>query len=199
MRSIALLLVCVVLGVAFQPQFPNRISRRISRRSYTTALKFSELNELRSLIDEAGGQVGISADPAVVTKIERVVDALPQTKNPTAIPLTGTHELLFSMAKGGSNGKVGPFVGKVNQIFVDDTNFINQVTLGPLKVELLATREILDDKRVRVTFKKTRFNLFGNTLKETETKGSGVWTIKFFEDGLRIMDTPSLFIIKALK
>ena len=120
------------------------------------------------------------------------------------------------MAKGGSNGKVGPFVGKVNQIFVDDTNFINQVTLGPLKVELLATREILDDKRVRVTFKKTRFNLFGNTLKETETKvrgflkvvkymtltllqGSGVWTIKFFEDGLRIMDTPSLFIIKAIK
>jgi len=156
------------------------------------------------------------SDPAVVTKIERVVDALPQTKNPTAIPLTGSHELLFSMAKGGSNGKVGPFVGKVNQIFVDDTNFINQVTLGPLKVELLATREIVDDKRVRVTFKKTRFNLFGNTLKETETKvrgdlkvvkymtltllqGSGVWTIKFFEDGLRIMDTPSLFIIKAIK
>ncbi|GMI13310.1 hypothetical protein TrLO_g7927 [Triparma laevis f. longispina] len=157
----------------------------------------SSVEDLRSLINEAG-QIGISVDPDLVSKIITVVDGLPQTVNPTEIKLTGTHELLFSMAKGGSNGKLGPFVGKVNQIFLDEINFINQVTLGPLKVQLLATREIIDTERIRVKFKKMKFILFGRTLKESETKGSGVWKLRYFENGLRIMDTPSLFVIREV-
>lgn len=60
----------------------------------------SSVEDLRSLIYEAG-QIGISVDPDLVSKITTVVDGLPQTVNPTEIKLTGTHELLFSMAKGG--------------------------------------------------------------------------------------------------
>lgn len=105
---------------------------------------------------------------------------------------------LTSLFAAGSNGKLGPFIGKVNQIFLDEINFINQVTLGPLRVQLLATREIIDSERIRVKFKKMKFILFGRTLKESETKGSGVWKLRYFEDGFRIMDTPSLFIIREV-
>ena len=106
------------------------------------------------------------------------------------------------MAKGGSNGKLGPFVGKVQQDFLDDENFINSVRLGPLMIRLQAVREILTDRNVRVKFKNTSVSLFGNCLVNKETKGQGVWKMRYFNKDptvgrrIRVMDTPSLFIIE---
>jgi hypothetical protein len=106
------------------------------------------------------------------------------------------------MAKGGSNGKLGPFVGTVQQEFIDDKKFINSVSLGPLKIKLQAVREILTDQSVRVKFEKTSVSLFRNRLVDKETKGQGVWKMRYFNEDpnvgrrIRIMDTPSLFIIE---
>merc|ERR1712115_114104 len=108
------------------------------------------------------------------------------------------------MAKGGSNGKVGPLTGKVCQIILDETNFINQVSLlgGALVVSLYAKREILDDHRIKVSFVETAFKLFGKEVKRQATKGQGVWKQLFVETGadgrsagLRVMRAPSLFIL----
>lgn len=79
------------------------------------------------------------------------------------VPLAGEYELLYSAAKGGSNGKVGPFTGVVTQIISDEASFINQVVLwgGALTVQLHARREVLDDERIRVDFVETSFQLFG--------------------------------------
>ncbi|CAE8621413.1 unnamed protein product [Polarella glacialis] len=66
------------------------------------------------------------------------------------MPLKGVWELLYSTAPGGSNGKVGPFIGSVTQTFVDDLRFVNAVELfGALKVSLEAEREVLDDSRIQ--------------------------------------------------
>ena len=116
--------------------------------------------------------------------------------------MRGKHNLLYSMAKGGSNGKLGPFVGTVQQEFIDDKKFINSVSLGPLKIKLQAVREILTDQSVRVKFEKTSVSLFRNRLVDKETKGQGVWKMRYFNEDpnvgrrIRIMDTPSLFIIE---
>ena len=59
-----------------------------------------------------------------------------------------------------------------------------------------AEREILDDKQIRVKFKETVFSIFGLELFRKATKGSGVWTQRFVDAGLRVMNTPSLFVLR---
>ena len=106
--------------------------------------------------------------------------------------------MLFCTAPGGSNGKVGPFVGKVTQEFVDGQRFINAVSLfrGAVKVSLFAERDVIADDRIKVTFKETGVALFGNELFRKELKGSGVWKQRYVDDDLRVMNTPSIFVLK---
>ena len=144
--------------------------------------------EQRSTIDELCSSISIYSDPA-----------------PAQIELQGTHDLIYSASPGGSSGAIGPFVGKVSQLFVDDLRFINRVELfgGILKIELNAERKVLDEKRIRVVFKETAFYLFGNEVKRGEVKGSGIWENIFSRtvtvDGekmlLRVVKTPSTFVI----
>jgi len=135
--------------------------------------------------------------------------SLPKPSNKAArIPLEGIHSLVYSAAPGGSSGKLfGPVYGKVQQEFVDQEIFINSVQLGPLKIALQAKRKIMNDTSIKVTFLKSSVSVFGNNVVEkelAETSG-GVWKYLFCDtitdvDGtkklLRIMETPSLFVIE---
>jgi hypothetical protein len=125
---------------------------------------------------------------------------------PARSQLTGLHNLVYSASPGGSSGKVGPFVGKVTQEFVDDKTFYNAVEFGPLKISLRAEREVKSDTAIKVTFRETTVTLFGNkvTSKIMENSG-GVWKYLFSgvvtsEDGrrklVRLMETPSLFVLE---
>ena len=127
-------------------------------------------------------------------------------KKPARTPLSGVHKLVYSASPGGSSGKVGPFVGKVTQEFVDDKTFINAVTFGPLKIALRAEREVKNDKNIKVTFRETTITLFGNKIKSKTIENSGgVW--KYLYSGIvkapngkqklvRLMETPSLFVLE---
>lgn len=75
-----------------------------------------------------------------------------------------------------------------------------------MEIKLMAERTVLDDTRIRVVFRETTVRLFGvwNVLRK-ETQGKGVWKYLFAgvvenEEGnkmfLRVMETPSLFVIK---
>ena len=119
--------------------------------------------------------------------------------------MEGRHELIYSASPGASSGALGPLVGKVSQSFLDETRFINRVELlgGTVKIELNAERKVLDESRIRVKFKETAFYIFGQEVKRGEVKGSGVWDLMFSgmvtvngeKMRLRIMKTPSTFII----
>ena len=93
---------------------------------------------------------------------------------------------------------MGPFVGKVTQTFVDELNFINAVELfgGAVKISLFAEREVLDDTKIRVTFRETAAQAFGKELFRKSITGSGVWKQRFVDDDLRVMMTPSIFILR---
>lgn len=135
--------------------------------------------------------------------------------NYTGIPLIGVHDLIYSAAPGGSSGKIGPyFYGKVTQTFLNETAFMNAVDFRPLNIALTATRHAKNATTFIVQFQSTTISLFGIPLIEKSICGTGgVWKIIYSRivhdkssktnDGgnkkrilLRIMETPSLFIIE---
>jgi hypothetical protein len=179
----------------------SAVSRRCRVVSASTAPLLKALAET--------GPVGVDASEELQASIESLASALDGTvKGEDAaqarVPLKGTYDLMYSMAKGGSNGKVGPLTGKVSQIVVDEKNFINQVSLfgGAVVVQLNAQREVIDDNKIKVEFVETVFKIFGKEVKRQPTKGKGVWEQVYVERGqdgsaaLRVMRTPSLFILR---
>ena len=174
-------------------------------------LNESERNQLaQKLVKNAQslGQIGSKLSESDQESLMAIAKSLsPYTDpEPAKQPLSGTHSLIYSASKGGSSGALGPFVGKVEQRFLSETDFINQVSLGPVRIELNAERKVLDDDRIRVKFLSTRVSLFnGKTeLVKKDIKGQGVWKHLFSGvvtiDGedvlLRVLLTPSLFIIQ---
>lgn len=68
-----------------------------------------------------------------------------------------------------------------------------------LRIALEAERKVLDDARIRVAFREISVSLFGAELLRRPTKGVGVWKPRYIDDrpgGLRVMNTPSLFVLK---
>ena len=162
-----------------------------------------ELASLLSAIDRAGTPVGTSAQSSVQEEIASAASALaatvPAGEDLTAVPLTGTHECLFSMAPGGSSGKLGPFTGRVSQEFVDDVNFINRVKFfgGAARIDLKAQRTVVDGQTLKVSFVSNEVFLFGKSVVEKPLKGKGVWKVLHDSNGVRVMKTPSLFVLRA--
>tara|TARA_B100000459_G_scaffold106031_1_gene61273 strand:- start:76 stop:693 length:618 start_codon:yes stop_codon:yes gene_type:complete len=200
MKHAAIVLLLAATAEALLLGTPARaISRRCRLVSASTA-------PLLDAVFEAG-PVGIDASEEQQSSIESLASALAGTAEDAAqarVPLKGTYDLMYSMAKGGSNGKVGPLTGKVSQIVVDEKNFINQVSLfgGAVVVQLNAQREVIDDNKIKVEFVETVFKIFGKEVKRQPTKGKGVWEQVYVERGqdgsaaLRVMRTPSLFILR---
>ena len=184
--------------------FDLRLARPLQRaRTSPTVASVASLVSLA----QSAGPVGVDAPADEAAAVEAAAAALEGSgpREPARVPLAGTYELLFSMSKGGSSGKLGPLKGPVSQIIVDDVQFINQVSLlgGALVVQLHATREVLDAKRIRVSFVETVFKLFGKEVVRRPTTGSGVWNNVYVEvgadgssAGLRVMRTPSLFVLR---
>mmetsp|Transcript_49677 Transcript_49677/g.112811 ORF Transcript_49677/g.112811 Transcript_49677/m.112811 type:complete len:213 (+) Transcript_49677:102-740(+) len=160
-----------------------------------------------SLVDTAERAVmkwpnGVGAPGDVKAEIELAATKLEAAclPGPARRDLSGVYELIYSTAPGGSNGKVGPFVGRVTQTFVDEVRFINAVELfgGAVKISLFAERQVLDGKRIRVTFKETGAELFGVKVFNKEINGNGVWVQRYVDEDLRVMNTPSLFILRRV-
>jgi hypothetical protein len=139
----------------------------------------------------------------LANKLIHVSDSKPARRK-----LKGVHTLCYSASPGASSGRLfGPFYGKVKQTFLDDDTFINSVEWGPLKISLRANCKPKDDTTNIVTFQETSIQLFGQTLLTKELKGSGTWKYLFMgevedtTDGgtcklIRVMETPSLFVIE---
>ena len=189
----------VLLAVATVPTAALRLGTPRLSATVTTAPFIAALRD--------SGPVGILSTEEQQADIEKLACELDGKGDDDAqanVPLKGTYDLLYSMAKGGSNGKVGPFIGAVTQIIVDEQNFINQVSLfgGAVVVQLYAQRDIIADNKIKVEFVETVFNIFGKEVKRQPTTGKGVWEQLYVEraaDGsaaLRVMRTPSLFVLQ---
>eukprot|EP00930_Biecheleria_cincta_P021434 TRINITY_DN15895_c0_g1_i2.p1 TRINITY_DN15895_c0_g1~~TRINITY_DN15895_c0_g1_i2.p1 ORF type:complete len:447 (-),score=72.42 TRINITY_DN15895_c0_g1_i2:120-1460(-) len=141
---------------------------------------------------------GVEASEEVKQKVESAAASLTSLcpANPARMPLTGVWDLLYCTAPGGSSGKLGPFVGDVTQTFVDEVRFVNAVELGPLRIALEAERAVIDDYKIQVTFKEMAICFVGSELFRMPAKGQGVWQQRYVDDNLRVMNTPSLFVLR---
>lgn len=141
---------------------------------------------------------GVGATPARQEKVWAAALKLQSEcpEQPARKPLLGVWELAYSTNEGGSSGKVGPFIGDVTQTFLDERRFVNAVELGPLRVALEAERDVVDDSNIRVSFKEMAFSLLGMELFRKPAKGKGVWEQCYVDSNLRVMKTPSVFVLR---
>jgi len=84
----------------------------------------------------------------------------------------------------------------VTQNFIDAVAFENVVELGPLRLVLRAKRTPTDGQTYRVDFEALGVEVFGVKLFERAMGGGGAWKLRYVDDDVRIMDTPSLFVLK---
>mmetsp|Transcript_36863 Transcript_36863/g.85012 ORF Transcript_36863/g.85012 Transcript_36863/m.85012 type:complete len:471 (-) Transcript_36863:211-1623(-) len=143
---------------------------------------------------------GVDASKDVRDSVETAVAHLEQycPYKPATLPITGSWELLYCAAPGSSNGRVGPFIGDVTQIVRNDKDFVNVVELfgGVVRIALSAERAVLDDNTFNVTFKELSVNIFGQELMRRPLQGEGQWKQRYVDETLRVMNTPSIFVLK---
>lgn len=70
---------------------------------------------------------------------------------------TGTWNLVYTTTAGASGGKLGPFVGEVQQeVDIAEGLYINYVRVGPLTGELEATWEVVNKNQWKVMGHRVR-------------------------------------------
>lgn len=136
---------------------------------------------------------GVNANKELRTSIDSVVSEL-ERLNPTKSLsntklLDGNWKLLYTTNIGSSAGKLGPFVGKVNQIIdFDAKQYVNTVNIGNVIVASLnATWNKKSDKAWEVIFQSLKFELFGIKVKESELTAIGIWRKSYIDQNLRIL------------
>eukprot|EP00978_Attheya_sp_CCMP212_P024329 scaffold76305_cov33-Attheya_sp.AAC.1 len=203
------------------PRMPTVSLSSTSQGAMETKEAVSEESETKDglaqqLLDRIAevGQIGSVLPLETQEELKQLAAALEPYSDPSPArqPLQGVHHLLYSASQGGSSGALykDVVVGKVTQTFSnnDETSFINGVQfLGSLlQIKLYAERNVLDDTRIQVKFLEMGVELFGNyELVRKPAKGQGVWNHLFSGHVetktrgtilLRILETPSLFVIE---
>lgn len=155
-------------------------------------------------------------DPAAVAAVLAAVERLAElsadssSSDPFPPPTEPSEwETLYTDAKQGSNGKVGPLQGEARQLFEPGSKFLNRVSIPSDSLPLLRAdfggswlqRPGRKD-RVEVIFEKSNFFVLGLRVSGSEfpppgQKGSlkGHWTMKFADDDVRAFVTNKMSVV----
>ena len=162
-----------------------------------------------------------SGDPAAVAIVLDAVERLAElaasssssSSSPSQLfpppPEPSTWETLYTDAKQGSNGKVGPLQGEARQLFEAGGGFLNRVSIPSDAFPLLRAdfggrweQRANRADRVEVIFQKSNFYVAGLRVAGSEfpppgQKGSlkGHWTMKFADDDVRAFVTNKLSVV----
>ncbi len=189
---------------------PGLLPRRPSRLGSASDADLSPKGSaasLSSVVDRlraaAGTANGTDLDSSGEAKVKLIIqelcardDSLP---NPAAIDLANTNwDLVYSDSSGNSSGKLGPFVGKVEQRFKDEPlsgKYENIVKLGPLTLSLAAVAEPLEKSKknesLRVTFVDLTVSAFGRQVltKPFPPGRAGTWRMAYASEKVRVLYT----------
>ncbi|KAK9847180.1 hypothetical protein WJX84_012392 [Apatococcus fuscideae] len=174
-------------------QRPQRkASARGSRTVYSQA-QLSQIADLkRQIVQKAGPKNGLDRSASVKQEIGGLIKAVEGTQQ--KVPrsnLQGTHwHLAYSTSPGSSGGKLGPFIGWVEQEFPADQpgKYINKLDLGLLKAKLLAEYEYVADNKINVKFVDITFFL-GPFQLNRPFSNSGYWDLRYTDKDFRILYT----------
>ena len=162
-----------------------------------------------------GDPVAVASVFAAVERLAELSASSPSSPSSSAAPPfppppePSTWETLYTDAKQGSNGKVGPLQGEARQLFEPGARFLNRVSIPSDSLPLLradfggswAQRAGRRD-RVEVIFEESSFRVLGLRVAGSEfpppgQKGSlkGHWTMKFADDDVRAFVTNKLSVV----
>ena len=146
-----------------------------------------------------GTSNGISASGDVREQISSLVSEL-EAANPTrdltiSPKLDGSWTLIYTTNGGSSAGKLGPFVGDVEQLIridgqdTEEQDYFNYVRIagGAVEGALRATWDVLAKDKWQVNFESVRFSVLGITLVEKELSAVGIWRKTYLDDDFRIL------------
>jgi hypothetical protein len=127
---------------------------------------------------------------SIVQRLEKVNPSVSKISSSTQ--LNGNWRLIYTTNKGSSAGKIGPWVGQVNQIIdFEGKIYQNVVTVGPsflLQGSLSATWDVLSNTTWRVKFLDIEFKLFNAiALLKKPLSATGIWRMSYLDDSLRIL------------
>ena len=191
-----------------------------SSSSSTSSSSSSSIADAKASL-RAAAPAARAGDPAAIATVLAAVERLaelaleeaPSSSTPSSPfpppPEPSTWETLFTDAKQGSNGKVGPLQGEARQLFETNKQFVNRVSIPSEKLPLLKAdfggrweQRAGRKDRVEVIFEKSNFYVAGFRVSGSEfpppgTKGSlkGHWTMKFADDEVRAFVTNKMSVV----
>jgi len=170
-------------------KFPGSSSSpKVSTKEKAVTLK----NKIKE--SSKGTKNGITASTEIRNNISEYVKELEKI-NPTKAltsdsALQGTWRLLYTTNSGSSAGKLGPFIGEVEQeIQLTDGIYYNRVTLGNkvIRGTLSATWDVKSSKLWTVRFQDISFELFGVKLLQKPLGAEGTWRMSYLDEDMRIL------------
>lgn len=184
--------------------------------SLETRLQRNEI--IKSLLKETQGETDGTKLPdsqreiinSLVKSLEEIT-SVDTSLDMTSTSLEGEHRLIYIDSERTPQ-YIGPFKGTTTQYFVNEEEFQNRLTLGPVRIALTALRKRMDEYRMKVKFQSFGVSVFGIDVVNKPLKQQGVWKMVFVGevdvdlDGdstqsdkkrtlLRVMRTPSLYIL----
>jgi hypothetical protein len=136
---------------------------------------------------------GIKADMKAKEEIAatvKLLEAMNPTKDLTSNKkLDGDWKLIYTTNEGSSAGKIGPFVGQVNQIIsYNDKEYVNTVNIGNIVVASLAATWIKQSNSIwEVIFKSIEFRILGFKIIDKPLTAKGIWRKSYVDDSFRIL------------
>ena len=205
-------------STAVKPGVPRRHAASIAARASSPKNASQEINaaklsvlvdDLRAASGDANGTDLTEEDRSEVESILSVIESLCPTDNRAEVHVDGTlagtdWELIYTDSAGNSSGKLGPFVGKVKQVFKPADadgggpgTYTNVVELfgGVFTVKLDAVAEVVGKDeagdKLKVTFVDTSVWVLGSELfrKPFPEGRSGTWVMKHVSETLRVLRT----------
>ena len=196
------------------PVRAERASNKNTAEEITSAKLSLLVDDLRAASGDANGVDLTDEDRSEVDSILAVIESLCPSNNRAKAHVDGTlagtsWDLIYTDSVGNSSGKIGPFVGKVRQVFKPsgDPNggpgtYTNVVELfgGLLAIKLDAAAEVTGrgggvgsdaSDALKVTFVDTPVWVLGaEVFRRPFPEGrSGTWVMKHVSDELRVLRT----------
>ena len=149
----------------------------------------------KNLVDiTKGTSNGMKANAEVRSEVAEIVNNLEKLNDVKTISsspvMNGNWKLLYTTNSGSSAGKLGPFIGRVDQdINVSGSKYINYVRLGGIvQGALSATWDNLSPKLWKVKFIDIEISIFGIPIQKKSLLGSeGTWRMTYLDDSIRIL------------
>ncbi|BDA42824.1 hypothetical protein COCOBI_03-7170 [Coccomyxa sp. Obi] len=151
----------------------------------------------QQIIQQSGDKNGLDRSSAQAQQISELINELETKGQLEDIKLTGTQwRLVYTSSTASSSGKIGPFIGRVFQVFPQDQlgQYINKVDFGLVKADLLANYKQPARDRIDVAFEYIHWQLGPLQFKQDISQGrpdtsGGFWKLSYTDEDFRVLYT----------